>query len=70
MMLNNNTIFNIPVVQSNMLNNSFRVNTNNNLGMINNLRTYQTFTYKYNNGDDQKKTLEEFKKILAKIEKN
>jgi len=69
-MLNNNTIFNIRVVQSNILNNSFTVSTNNNLGMINNLGTYQTFTYKYNNGDDQKKTLEEFKKILAKIEKN
>ena len=67
-MLNNNTMFNLPAVQNNMLNNSFSVNTNNNLGMINNLGTYQTFTYKYDDGDDEKKTLEEFKRILAKID--
>ena len=67
-MLNNNTMFNLPAVQNNMLNNSFSVNTNNNLGMINNLGTYQTFTYKYDDGDDEKKTLEEFRRILAKID--
>jgi chromosome segregation ATPase len=69
MMLNNNTMFNLPAIQSNMLNNSFTVNTNtnNNLAMINNLGSYQTFTFKYDDGDE-KKTLEDFKKLLAKID--
>ena len=68
MMLNNNTMFNLPAIQINMLNNSFTVNTNtnNNLAMINNLGSYQTFTFKYDDGDE-KKTLEDFKKLLAKI---
>ena len=54
-MLNNNTMFNLPAIQSNMLNNSFTVNTNtnNNLAMINNLGSYQTFTFKYDDGDEK-----------------
>jgi hypothetical protein len=35
--------------------------------MINNLGSYQTFTFKYDDGDE-KKTLEDFKKLLAKID--
>ena len=68
MMLNNNTMFNLPAVQSNMLNNSFTYNTNNNnLAFMNQTANFQTFNYKYDD-NDEKKTLEDFKKLLAKID--
>jgi hypothetical protein len=71
MMLNNNTMFNLPNVQSNLLNNSFTYNTSaNNFGLLNQTPTFGTFTIKYDdpNEENQKKTLEDFKKLLAKID--
>ena len=77
MLNNNNNLLNLPPVQNNLLNGSFtfgKTNSNNlamiNLNNINQTSNIGTFSINYDdpNEENQKKTLEDFKKLLAKID--
>ena len=77
MINNNNNLLNLPPIQSNLLNGSFtfgKANSNNlamfNLNNINQVSNIGTFSMNYDdpNEENQKKTLEDFKKLLAIID--
>lgn len=77
MINNNNNLLNLPPIQSNLLNGSFtfgKANSNNlamfNLNNINQVSNIGTFSMNYDdpNEENQKKALEDFKKLLAKID--